>query len=76
MVVPQANPAAFEAAGRVPLRPPGAFVFVFLGSFFCRSVVNITFRRSGLDPRELVCVRGTSSMGTAEVGEADAGGIG
>jgi hypothetical protein len=53
LVVPQARPAAFDAAGLVPLRlEEDDLYFDFLGSFFCRSVVSIIFLLSGLEPRD------------------------
>jgi hypothetical protein len=53
LLVPQARPAAFDAAGLVPLRLEEVdLYFGFLGSFFCRSVVSMNFLLSGLEPRD------------------------
>jgi hypothetical protein len=54
-MLPHARPAAVEAAGRVSFFFDGIFTFLpfFLPSLL-RSVVSMGFRRSGLEPRDLV----------------------
>jgi hypothetical protein len=54
-MLPQARPAALEAAGRESFFFDGTFTFLpfFLPSLL-RRVVNMGFRLSGLEPRDLV----------------------
>lgn len=53
-MLPQARPAAVEAAGRDSFRLVLAFFLPFFLPSPLRSVVSKGFRRSGLEPRDLV----------------------
>lgn len=72
LLAPQASPAAFQAAGRVPFWLLEALLLEdFLEESFGRRVVSITFRLSGLDPRDVDFASGV--LGPDNVGEGDAG---
>lgn len=71
LLAPQASPAAFQAAGRVPLWLLDALLLDDFLESFGRRVVSITFRLSGLDPRDVDFASGV--LGPDNVGEGDAG---
>jgi hypothetical protein len=74
--VPQANPAAFQAAGRVPFCRLLDVLSLPLDDFFpslFRRVVSISFRLSGLDPPDVVFASGVLDSGLGDTGFCETG---